>query len=132
MKNQNYKELYNLLMNQVFQAHKALIDAQTGVLETASAMSIAEKLLRTSIELHGKTFNNKIDTRIKNLYTYLDEMGFEEQIKDKGKLYRKVKDPATNELFTDSNLQQSYFSILHQLYLTIYYDIHNIENHLGD
>ena len=59
---------------------------------------------------------------LKNIYTYLDKINFEEEIKEKAELYRKVSN-SDNPLFSDFVILQHYFSILQKFFEEIYKDV---------
>lgn len=59
---------------------------------------------------------------LKNIYTYLDKINFEKQVKEKAELYRKVSN-SDNALFSDFVILQHYFSILQEFFEEIYKDI---------
>lgn len=71
------------------------------------------------IEIENKALNT-----LKPLYTYLNEVDFEQRVKKRATLLRKLKNSKTFDIImSDLNTTQFIFSIIRDLYEKIYEDL---------
>lgn len=71
------------------------------------------------IEIENKALNT-----LKPLYTYLNEVDFEQRVKKRAALLRKLKNSKTFDIImSDLNTTQFIFSIVRDLYEKIYDDL---------